>query len=522
MTHEEGSKYDKKKKEVMNDRIEDAYYPVPSPLICYIPDRYQIWDSNKTICYISGKNKKNLEFKVKLYWILSLESWQHILKWSDDGRSFIIFEDHKHTLSKSWYYQHFAVSSKDYKSFLKLLNNYNFHLNIPGTQSGYYMHLAGPEGMSVIQATERNLPIISYFINGSPELLCFIVKPKKEVKQSSTSGKVIVGPRGEEDNDNDEDENYNGEELKTIEEEYNSDIQGENVLTSRQVDLVGSYNNSNNSIMSTHERQYEVLFDEHAHLDNMHYNPQSLAIQNESQQSNKFNFNFSGLKDSHHSVPVMSPPPLRRTVSAEIMSQMTGICSNNSEIEGLQSLFSSPILNLNETGRSPFSNTIKDNNSPFSSPSKQRTEIILSFDDLDELLSAATSPTTDYVNNSFSYISNSGEFDASNISLSSTSRDSVDHPLPTNFRSMPVCPSKIPKRNERSSPSCGVYDEDEINTSTESCKSSRSIIYSPQLLRLKTERLQQILPYRNTYSPSCNSSKYETNCSNNLGNEYSI
>ncbi|KZS99103.1 hypothetical protein SISNIDRAFT_11776 [Sistotremastrum niveocremeum HHB9708] len=123
-------------------------------------------------------------FLNKLYNMVDDPSTDSLIKWSDNGDSFLVLDHERfaHEVLGRWF------KHKNFSSFVRQLNMYGFH-KIPHLQQGVLRNDSDTEVWNFENAN---------FTRGQPDLLCLIQRKKQMPNLNGTGG---LGGDGDEDSD---------------------------------------------------------------------------------------------------------------------------------------------------------------------------------------------------------------------------------------------------------------------------------------------------------------------------------
>ncbi|KAK6521213.1 stress-responsive transcription factor hsf1 [Arthrobotrys conoides] len=147
-------------------------------------------DLEKRIADAKSKKKSKLPpFVEKVATFVNDENNYDIIRWSDDGDSFIVLDEDrfsKELIPGVFKHNNFA-------SFVRQLNMYNFHKKVGMTDGSLKASMDGQKARLEYEH--------KYFKRGHPDMLFLIEKPKAGRKSKSASGKKLENVKEESDDD---------------------------------------------------------------------------------------------------------------------------------------------------------------------------------------------------------------------------------------------------------------------------------------------------------------------------------
>ncbi|KAK6361710.1 stress-responsive transcription factor hsf1 [Orbilia blumenaviensis] len=147
-------------------------------------------DLEKRITDAKSKKKSKLPpFVEKVATFVNDENNYDIIRWSDDGDSFIVLDEDrfsKELIPGVFKHNNFA-------SFVRQLNMYNFHKKVGMTDGSLKASMDGQKARLEYEH--------KYFKRGHPDMLFLIEKPKAGRKSKSASGKKLENVKEESDDD---------------------------------------------------------------------------------------------------------------------------------------------------------------------------------------------------------------------------------------------------------------------------------------------------------------------------------
>ncbi|EPS44498.1 hypothetical protein H072_1515 [Dactylellina haptotyla CBS 200.50] len=147
-------------------------------------------DLEKRIAEAKAKKKNKLPpFVEKVATFVNDENNHEIIRWSDDGDSFIVLDEDrfsKELIPGVFKHNNFA-------SFVRQLNMYNFHKKVGMTDGSLKASMDGQKARLEYEH--------KYFKRGHPDMLFLIEKPKAGRKSKSGSGKKSENVKEESDDD---------------------------------------------------------------------------------------------------------------------------------------------------------------------------------------------------------------------------------------------------------------------------------------------------------------------------------
>ncbi|KAK6534363.1 stress-responsive transcription factor hsf1 [Arthrobotrys megalospora] len=147
-------------------------------------------DLEKRISEAKSKKKSKLPpFVEKVATFVNDENNYDIIRWSDDGDSFVVLDEDrfsKELIPGVFKHNNFA-------SFVRQLNMYNFHKKVGMTDGSLKASMDGQKARLEYEH--------KYFKRGHPDMLFLIEKPKAGRKSKSASGKKLENVKEESDDD---------------------------------------------------------------------------------------------------------------------------------------------------------------------------------------------------------------------------------------------------------------------------------------------------------------------------------
>ncbi|KAK6340983.1 stress-responsive transcription factor hsf1 [Orbilia brochopaga] len=146
-------------------------------------------DLEKRIAEAKAKKKKLPPFVEKVATFVNDENNHDIIRWSDDGDSFVVLDEDrfsKELIPGVFKHNNFA-------SFVRQLNMYNFHKKVGMTDGSLKASMDGQKARLEYEH--------KYFKRGHPDMLFLIEKPKTGRKSKSSGGKKIENVKEESDDD---------------------------------------------------------------------------------------------------------------------------------------------------------------------------------------------------------------------------------------------------------------------------------------------------------------------------------
>ncbi|KAJ6262234.1 Striatin-3 [Drechslerella dactyloides] len=146
-------------------------------------------DLEKRIADAKAKKKKLPPFVEKVATFVNDENNQDIIRWSDDGDSFVVLDEDrfsKELIPGVFKHNNFA-------SFVRQLNMYNFHKKVGMTDGSLKASMDGQKARLEYEH--------KYFKRSHPDMLFLIEKPKTGRKSKSAGGKKVENVKEESDDD---------------------------------------------------------------------------------------------------------------------------------------------------------------------------------------------------------------------------------------------------------------------------------------------------------------------------------